>query len=122
LRISETSNRWISQTTSSRALLARFHLIILLALIYIPALRPLIHLRELNAANNRICELTGIQELDSLTVVNLRCNQITEIGLQKSQLQELRVLNLSNNKIRVFGSIESLVSLQELYLGKLLVY
>ncbi len=103
-------------------MLARFHLIILLALIYIPALRPLIHLRELNAANNRICELTGIQELDSLTVVNLRCNQITEIGLQKSQLQELRVLNLSNNKIRVFGSIESLVSLQELYLGKLLVY
>lgn len=87
------------------------------------ALRPLIHLQELNASQNRISDLSGLLEMDSLRVVNLRCNQIVDICLQKSGLKELSALDLSNNHIRVFGGIESLVSLRELNLGmKLYLY
>jgi Leucine-rich repeat (LRR) protein len=74
-------------------------------------------LRELHAANNHIRELSVLADMESLVTLNLRGNQIENIPFNSSKLVNLQSLDISDNKIFMFGGIESLQSLKEFFAG-----
>jgi len=72
----------------------------------------------LNLNNNQITQIpSGLLHLNNLKVLRLANNQINTIPKDISQLRNLAHLNLNNNQIReVPAIINSLITLEELYL------
>ncbi|KAI1179513.1 hypothetical protein F4777DRAFT_434028 [Nemania sp. FL0916] len=80
------------------------------------AFKNLVHLRSLRADNNQITSLDGIKFHDSLQVLRARGNQITRVDFDGTQMRRLTELDLENNLIMEFESVEQLTSLATLNL------
>ena len=79
----------------------------------IEGLENLTSLSTLNLKNNFITEIKGLEHLTNLSKLNLSGNQITEIkGLE--YLTDLKFLKLSNNSISEIKGLDNLRNLWEL--------
>nr|WP_312986143.1 cell wall-binding repeat-containing protein [Clostridioides sp.] len=72
-------------------------------------------LKELQLSRNEISDISPLSELESLEELYLDNNEISDIS-QISELKSLRVLELSRNKISDISPLLKLESLEELYL------
>ncbi|KAL7624497.1 Protein nud1 [Parahypoxylon ruwenzoriense] len=80
------------------------------------AFRDLVHLRSLRADNNHITSLDGIKLHDSLQVLRVRGNLLSEVNLDGTRLQRLAELDLEDNQIISIQGIEQLACLTTLNL------
>ncbi|AMP21060.1 hypothetical protein AZF37_07685 [endosymbiont 'TC1' of Trimyema compressum] len=70
---------------------------------------------NITASNSGITDITGIEELNKLQILDLHNNNITNIPTKIGTLSDLQYLNLSNNLISVVPSeIANLTKLTEL--------
>lgn len=72
-------------------------------------------LRYLYASGNRISDIDGMEALKSLRVLDLANNIIDHIPPQINKLEDLTVLDFSNNKIRILKNIDGLERLRILH-------
>ena len=82
----------------------------------ITRLDNLVNLQVLNLSENKITEIKNIDNLVNLPYLYLSTNMITEIK-NLDNLVNLRVLNLANNKITEIKNIDTMVNLQVLNLS-----
>lgn len=79
--------------------------------------RELRNLRELNAEDLGISDLTGLEHATNLTKLDLGGNRITDVSLLAG-LIHLRVLNLEGNEIRDLSPLSGLKNLRHLNLKR----
>ena len=82
------------------------------------ALSCLRHLREVKLDHNRITDLGDLLHTDSLVKISCSNNRIAELDLRQAKWPRLEMLDLSNNRLTDVLSLESLVNLVSLHLGK----
>ena len=78
--------------------------------------KELVFFNELEADNNKIYDLQGIENCQNLIKLNLIDNRISNIQ-QLSKLKQLKQLKLSNNQIIEISMLESLSELELLFLS-----
>ncbi|KAL4502457.1 hypothetical protein ABPG72_012044 [Tetrahymena utriculariae] len=73
------------------------------------------NLRELNLAENNLSRLEGLEVLKNLENINLNGNSIVELPVDiLKNLQKLRVLKLTRNKVKELGQVQNLSVLSSL--------
>lgn len=83
-----------------------------------PFFESMYYTKQLIVAQNQLTNLTGINELKNLKVLDASENQITEIPVEFSQLKALQVLNLSGNQLKALPrNFTGLSKLEELNLS-----
>ena len=82
------------------------------------ALSCLRHLREVKLDHNRITDLGDLLQTDSLVKISCSNNRIAELDLRQAKWPRLEMLDLSNNRLTDVLSLERLVNLVSLNLGK----
>ena len=68
---------------------------------------------HLEAINNNLTSLSGIQHLSRLTLIDVSDNQLSDASILTS-LHNLRSITLNNNYISALPDMKSLTSLNEL--------
>lgn len=76
----------------------------------------LLSLKELDAGGRGIADLKGIEELDSLTTLVLRDNQVEDLS-PLAALRQLRFLDLDNNRVRDVSPLAGLAQLESVVLS-----
>ncbi|SZF00797.1 unnamed protein product [Blumeria hordei] len=81
------------------------------------SLKSLVHLRGIRADKNKISDLKGVSELDGLLNLRLRDNNLRSLDFQNTKLQSLTNLDVRGNQITEIQNIQELESITVLDLN-----